>query len=48
MPISQVLDLRCRLAHQPVVPLAHITLLVLPLAVEDSKDSEKADANLAT
>lgn len=48
MPISQVLDLRCSLAHQAVVSLAQITLPVFPLTVEDSKNGEKADANLAT
>ena len=46
MPISQILDLRRRLADQAVVPLAQVTLLVFPLAVKDSENGKNTDANL--
>lgn len=48
MPVSEVPDLLYRLSCHTVVSLAQITLSVLPLAVKDSKGSQKAHAYLAT
>lgn len=48
MPISQVLNLCIRLALQTVIPLAHVTLPVLPLAVDDAEDSKQAHTDLTS
>jgi len=44
--VSEILDLSSGLADQAVVSPAHITLLVLPLAVADTKYGENTDATL--
>lgn len=44
--VAKILDLRLR-AVEAVVALAHVALLVLPLAVGDTADREDQDADLA-
>lgn len=46
MSVPKILDLSLRLAIKTVIALSIIALLILPLAVCDSKDGKQQDAAL--
>lgn len=46
MPITQMLDLLLAQPIQAMIPLAQITLPILPFAVCDTAKCKNADANL--
>lgn len=47
MSVSQILDLRIVQPIKTMIPLALITLLILPLTVQNTANSQEADSDLS-